>query len=74
MVDTFLFSMIFLLQIMKKISIFNYLEEIANVIGTATESAIRLLSEFKKEELILLNDKRIKILDSTGLEKIALGF
>lgn len=49
-------------------------EEIANVIGTATESAIRLLSEFKKEELILLKGKRIKILDSRGLEKIALGF
>jgi CRP-like cAMP-binding protein len=49
-------------------------EKIANLIGTATESAIRLLSEFKKEELILLNDNRIKILDSRGLEKIALGF
>jgi CRP-like cAMP-binding protein len=48
-------------------------EEIANVIGTATESAIRLLSEFKKEELILLKGKRIKIIDRRGLEKIALG-
>lgn len=49
-------------------------EEIANVIGTATESAIRLLSEFKKEALISLSGKKIKILDSKGLEKIALGF
>ena len=49
-------------------------EEIANVIGTATESAIRLLSEFKKEGLIFLKGKRIKILDQKGLEKIDLGF
>ena len=49
-------------------------EEIANVIGTATESAIRLLSEFKKEEFIVLKGKHIKISDSKGLEKIALGF
>ncbi len=49
-------------------------EEIANVIGTATESAIRLLSEFKKDELISLKGKKIKILDAQGLEKIALGF
>lgn len=49
-------------------------EEIANVIGTATESAIRLLSEFKKEELIVLKGKNIKIINIKGLEKIALGF
>lgn len=49
-------------------------EEIANVIGTATESAIRLLSDFKKEELIALKGKKIKILDYKGLERIGLGF
>jgi len=49
-------------------------EEIANVIGTATESAIRLLSEFKKEGLISLHGKSIVILDKKKLEKIALGF
>ncbi|MCK5815865.1 MAG: Crp/Fnr family transcriptional regulator [Flavobacteriaceae bacterium] len=49
-------------------------EEIANVIGTATESAIRLLSEFKKEEIIFLKGKHIKILDIRALKKIALGF
>lgn len=49
-------------------------EEIANVIGTATESAIRLLSEFKKEGLISLRGKAIIIKDKKRLEKIALGF
>jgi len=49
-------------------------EEIANVIGTATESAIRLLSEFKKEKIILLKGKKIKILDEKSLKKIDLGF
>ena len=49
-------------------------EEIANVIGTATESCIRLLSEFKKDNLVLLKGKKVKVLDLNGLKKIALGF
>jgi len=49
-------------------------EEIANVIGTATESAIRLLSEFKKDGLITLKGKSIVIKDKKELEKISLGF
>ena len=42
-------------------------EDIANIIGTATESAIRLLSEFKKEGVISLKD-------IPELKKIAQGF
>jgi CRP/FNR family transcriptional regulator len=38
-------------------------EEIANMVGTATESLIRILSEFKKEGLIELDHKKIKIVD-----------
>lgn len=49
-------------------------EEIANSIGTATESSIRLLSQFKKEKLIELKGKRIKILDSTKLQHITDGY
>lgn len=49
-------------------------EDIANIIGTATESAIRLLSEFKKEELILLKGKNITLIDIPKLNKIAQGF
>jgi CRP-like cAMP-binding protein len=46
-------------------------EELSNIIGTATESVIRLLSEFKADKLVELNGRRIKILDSRGLEKIS---
>jgi len=46
-------------------------EELSNLIGTATESVIRLLSEFKSDKLVELNGRRIKILDSRGLEKIS---
>lgn len=49
-------------------------EDIANIIGTATESAIRLLSGFKKEGLIQLKGKEIYILESKKLQRIAEGF
>ena len=46
-------------------------EELANIVGTATESVIRLLSEFKTDRLVELNGRKIKILDRRGLEKIS---
>jgi CRP-like cAMP-binding protein len=46
-------------------------EELANMVGTATESVIRLLSEFKTDKLVELNGRRIKILNTKGLEKIS---
>jgi CRP-like cAMP-binding protein len=46
-------------------------EEIANIVGTATETAIRLLSEFNKENMIELSGKKIKILNTNKLTKIA---
>jgi CRP-like cAMP-binding protein len=46
-------------------------EELANIVGTATESVIRLLSEFKSDNLVELNGRKIKILNSKGLEKIS---
>jgi len=49
-------------------------EEIANVIGTATESSIRLLSELKKEKIIALTGKQIKIENMGALKKIGNGF
>jgi len=49
-------------------------EDIASLIGTATESAIRLLSSFKKEKLISLKGKEIYILDPKSLQRIAEGF
>ena len=49
-------------------------EEIANAIGTATESTIRLLSEFKKEGYITLSGKRIKIEDKVKLQHLTEGY
>lgn len=46
-------------------------EELANLVGTATESIIRLLSEFRNERLIELQGRKIKILDRPGLKYIA---
>jgi CRP-like cAMP-binding protein len=45
-------------------------EELANIVGTATESVIRLLSEFKQDRLIELNGRKIRILDESGLVRI----
>ncbi|MGE0089864.1 MAG: Crp/Fnr family transcriptional regulator [Bacteroidales bacterium] len=49
-------------------------EELANIVGTATESVIRLLSEFKQDKLIDINGRKIKILDVKRLEKISNAF
>lgn len=46
-------------------------EEIANMVGTTTESLIRLLGDFKKNKLISLEGKEIKLLDIHGLVMIA---
>lgn len=46
-------------------------EELANIIGTATESVIRLLSEFKTEGIIELQGRKIKLLDLNKLKKIS---
>jgi CRP-like cAMP-binding protein len=49
-------------------------EEIANSIGTATESSIRLLSQFKKDNLIEIKGKKIKIINETKLQHITEGY
>jgi CRP/FNR family transcriptional regulator, polysaccharide utilization system transcription regulator len=46
-------------------------EELANMVGTATESVIRLLSEFRQDNLIELHGRKIKFLDSSGLRRVA---
>lgn len=45
-------------------------EELAGMVGTATESCIRLLSEFNKNGLIELSGKKIIISDRNGLNKL----
>lgn len=49
-------------------------EDIANVVGTATESCIRIISEFKKKGFLKTNGKRITIADEKGLEDVINGF
>ena len=46
-------------------------EELAGMIGTATESCIRLLSELNKSNLIELNGKKIFIADKNKLKRFS---
>ncbi len=46
-------------------------DDLASMIGTATESCIRLLSDFKKLGLIELSGKKIILLDLSKLKKLA---
>ena len=46
-------------------------EELAGMIGTATESCIRLLSEFNKSGVIEIEGKKIMIKDISKLKKLA---
>lgn len=45
-------------------------EDLANIVGTATESVIRLLSEFKQDHLIEIHGRKIKILNEANLIKM----
>lgn len=45
-------------------------EDIAQYVGTATESLIRTLSDFKSEKLIEIKDGKIKILDLNKLSNL----
>jgi DNA-binding response OmpR family regulator len=45
-------------------------EDLAKIVGTATESVIRVLSEFKDEGLIEIEGGKVRILDASKLEKV----
>lgn len=47
-------------------------EDIANIVGTATETVIRLLSEFKDDRLVEFEGKRIRLLDRSKLRRVAM--
>jgi CRP-like cAMP-binding protein len=49
-------------------------EELANIVGTATESVIRLLSDFKADKIISMEGKKIKIENKPYLQKLAKSF
>jgi CRP-like cAMP-binding protein len=44
-------------------------EDLANIVGTATETVIRLLSDFKDEKLISISGRSITLLDIEALKK-----
>ncbi|MFM2375985.1 MAG: hypothetical protein RLZZ165_1082 [Bacteroidota bacterium] len=44
-------------------------DDLAGMVGTATESLIRTLSEFKNEHLIEISGREITVLDCPGLER-----
>lgn len=46
-------------------------EDLANIVGTATETLIRLLHSFKDEAIIESKGRKITILDTAALERIA---
>ena len=45
-------------------------DDLANIVGTATESLIRTLSDFKEEKLIEIKDGKIKIIDEKKLRSL----
>ncbi|MCD4789550.1 MAG: Crp/Fnr family transcriptional regulator [Bacteroidales bacterium] len=46
-------------------------EDLANIVGTATETIIRLLSDFRDEKLISIEGRKIILINIEGLNKIA---
>ncbi len=48
--------------------------ELSNIVGTATESVIRLLSDLKSDNIISILGKRIKIINRNELKKISNPF
>ncbi|WP_137403172.1 Crp/Fnr family transcriptional regulator [Echinicola rosea] len=55
----------------QKININLTREEIAGLVGTATETVIRLLSEFKKDKMICFEGKKIIVMDRNALARLS---
>ena len=65
------FSLILLQDIYKEEMINLTREDLANFVGTATETLIRLLKDFKEENLIQTHARKIEILDKDGLHRVS---
>ncbi|NNE55732.1 MAG: Crp/Fnr family transcriptional regulator, partial [Flavobacteriales bacterium] len=46
-------------------------EDLAGMVGTATETLIRTLHDFKEEGLITTSGRKIVVLDQDGLKKVS---
>ena len=64
-------ALLLLQDIYKKEMINLTREDLANFVGTATETLIRLLKDFKEENIIRTYARKIEIIDSEKLHKIA---
>ncbi|HIP31444.1 MAG TPA: Crp/Fnr family transcriptional regulator [Crocinitomicaceae bacterium] len=65
------FSLVFLDDIYQGEMINFSREDLANFVGTATETLIRLLKEFKEDELIKTHSRKIELINISGLLKIS---
>jgi CRP/FNR family transcriptional regulator len=65
------FTMIILQKIYEKEPINLSREDLANFVGTATETLIRLLKEFKEEGIIEVHTRKITVLNLDKLVDIA---
>jgi len=65
------FSLLMLQDIYKEEMINLSREDMANFVGTATETLIRLLKDFKEEALIATHARKVEILDREGLLSVA---
>ena len=54
----------------KSVSLLITRDDLANLVGTATETVIRCLSEFKHDEFIEINGREIIIKNQKGLESV----
>ena len=48
-------------------------EEMANIIGAANETTIRLLSKFRKEKIIALNGRKLTVLKHKAIVELAIA-
>jgi CRP/FNR family transcriptional regulator len=58
------FSLLLLMEIYQDEPINLSREDMANFVGTATETLIRLLKDFKEEGLVEINTRKISVLDA----------
>lgn len=65
------FSLLLLQDIYKDEMINLTREDLANFVGTATETLIRLLKDFKEENLIQTHARKIEIMDRAGLLRVS---
>ena len=65
------FSLLLLMDIYMEEPINLSREDMANFVGTATETLIRLLKDFKEEGLIETNTRKITVLDRKKMLHVA---